>query len=64
VNVRFLLDENLDPRLKIAISRLNPAVDVLRVGDHGVPPLSTADPDLLRFCEVAQRVLIPSCALA
>ncbi|MDQ2998445.1 MAG: DUF5615 family PIN-like protein [Chloroflexota bacterium] len=58
MTVRFLLDENLDPKLKIAILRLNPAADVLRVGDHGVPPLSTADPDLLRFCEVAQRILV------
>jgi hypothetical protein len=58
LTVRFLLDENLDPKLKIAILRLNPVVDILRVGDHGVPPLSTTDPDLLRFCEVAQRVLI------
>jgi hypothetical protein len=58
VNVRFLLDENLDPKVKIAALRLNPAADVLRVGDQGVPPLSTADPDLLRFCEVAQRILV------
>jgi hypothetical protein len=26
VNVRFLLDENLDPRLKIAVLRLNPSM--------------------------------------
>jgi hypothetical protein len=60
VNVRFLLDENLDPRLKIAILRLNPAIDVLRVGDQGVPPFSTTDPDILRFCEIAQRILVTS----
>jgi hypothetical protein len=58
VNVRFLLDENLDPKVKVATLRLNPTVDVLRVGDQGVPLLSTADPDLLRFCEVAQRILV------
>ena len=58
MKVRFLLDENLDPKVKVAALRLNPAIDVLRVGDQGVPPLSTADPDLLRFCEVAQRILV------
>ena len=58
MNVRFLLDENLDPKVKVATLRLNPTVDVLRVGDQGVPLLSTADPDLLRFCEVAQRILV------
>lgn len=58
MSIRFLLDENLDPKLKIAILRLNPATDILRVGDHGVPPLSTADPDLLRFCEATQRILV------
>jgi hypothetical protein len=58
VSIRFLLDENLEPKLKIATLRLSPIVDILRVGDHGVPPLSTADPDLLRFCEVAQRILV------
>jgi hypothetical protein len=58
VNARFLLDENLDPKLKIAVLRLYPAADVLRVGDQGVPPLSTPDPDLLDFCEIAERILV------
>jgi Domain of unknown function (DUF5615) len=52
------LDENLDPKVKIAVVRLSPVADVLRVGDPGIPSLSTADPDLLRFCEVAQRILV------
>jgi hypothetical protein len=58
VNVRFLLDENLDPKVKIATLRLNPAIDVLRVGDQGAPTLGMADPDVLIFCEVAQRTLV------
>ena len=58
MNVRFLLDENLDPKLNITTLRLNPTVDILRVGDQGVPALSTADPELLSFCEIAQRVLV------
>lgn len=58
MNIRFLLDENLDPRLRIVLLRLDPAVDVLRVGDPGVPPLGTLDPELLRFLDVAQRLLV------
>ncbi|BAY61761.1 hypothetical protein NIES22_18280 [Calothrix brevissima NIES-22] len=32
MKVRFLLDENLSPRLKVAVLRLNPAIDIVRVG--------------------------------
>ena len=31
MKVRFLLDENLSPRLKAALLRLNPAIDVIRL---------------------------------
>jgi hypothetical protein len=34
---RFLLDENLPPRLKLAILRLNTEIDILRVGDLNAP---------------------------
>ncbi|NJK80507.1 MAG: DUF5615 family PIN-like protein [Chloroflexaceae bacterium] len=58
MNVRFLLDENLSPSLKQAVSRYNPAIDVLRVGDEDAPPLGTLDPDILTFLEQSQRALI------
>jgi hypothetical protein len=58
MKVRFLLDENLPPRLKAALLRLNPAIDVARVGDPGAPPLGTPDPDVLRYLELSQRILI------
>ena len=60
MNIRFLLDENLDPRLKTALLRLNPAIDVLHVGETGTPPLGTLDPDILLFLDVAQRLLVTS----
>ncbi len=60
MKVNFLLDENRSPRLKTALLRLNPTIDVLRVGDPGAPPLGTPDPDLLRYLEVTQRVLVTS----
>jgi len=58
VKVRFLLDENLPPRLKVAILRFNPAIDVLRVGDPETPPLGTLDPEILRYLERSQRLLV------
>lgn len=56
MKVRFLLDENLPPRLKVAILRFNPAIDVLRVGDPNAPPLGTLDPELLRYLELSQQL--------
>jgi hypothetical protein len=58
VKVRFLLDENLSPRLKVAVLRLNPAIDILRVGEPNAPPLGTLDPDVLRYLELSQRLLV------
>ncbi len=58
MKVRFLLDENLSPRLKVAVFRLNPALDVLRVGDSDTLPLGTLDPELLRYLELSQRLLV------
>lgn len=60
MKLRFLLDENEPPRLKAALLRLNPNIDVLRVGDAGTPPLGTLDPELLRYLDGAQRALVTS----
>jgi hypothetical protein len=58
VKVRFLLDENLMSWLTLAMLRREPTVDVLRVGDADAPPLGTRDPDILRYVEQAQRLLV------
>lgn len=58
MKIRFLLDENLSPRLKIALQRLNPTIDVLRVGDPNAPALGTPDPDILRYLSTSQRLLV------
>lgn len=58
MKVRFLLDENLSPKLKTSVLRLNPAIDILRVGDAEAPPLSTLDPNILRYLELSQRILV------
>lgn len=58
MKIRFLLDENLPLRIKLAVERLNLAIDILRVGDPGTPTLSTPDPEVLRYLELSQRMLI------
>jgi hypothetical protein len=58
MKIRFLLDENLNPRLKPALLHLDPTVDVLRVGDPDTPSLGTLDPAILRYLETSQRLLV------
>ncbi|MBW4532941.1 MAG: DUF5615 family PIN-like protein [Pleurocapsa minor HA4230-MV1] len=58
MKVRFLLDENLAPRFKLAILRLNPQIDILRVGDAGAPTSGTLDPDILIYLQRSQRILL------
>jgi hypothetical protein len=41
-----------------ALRQLAPAIDVLRVGDPGAPPLGTKDADLLIAAESLGRVLV------
>ncbi len=55
MKVRFLLDENLPPKLKLAVQRFNPDIDIIRVGEPEAPPLGTLDPELLNYLEVSQR---------
>jgi hypothetical protein len=60
MKVRFLLDENMDPALMIALRRREPIIDSLRVGDPEAPARGAPDPAVLRFAEGTQRVLITS----
>ena len=60
MKARFLLDENESPRLKATVLRLNPAIDVLRIGEPGAPQLGTPDRDVLRYLELSQRALVTS----
>lgn len=55
---RFLLDENLRRNIAVGVRGRNPAVDILRVGDLGAPPIGTHDPEILNFCELERRILI------
>lgn len=58
MKVRYLLDENLSPRLKRVVLRYNSKIDIVRVGDPDTPPLGTADLDILHDLYRTQRVLV------
>jgi hypothetical protein len=58
MKIRFLLDENLSPKLKFAILRLNPKIDIMRVGEENMPSLGTLDPEILIYLEMSKRLLI------
>jgi hypothetical protein len=60
MKVRFLLDENESSRLKATLVRLNPAIDVLRIGEPDAPQLGTPDLAVLRYLELSQRALVTS----
>lgn len=55
---KYLLDENLDPRLKKALLKQVPEMTVWRVGDPGVPPLQSSDPNILLWCESKNFILV------
>lgn len=51
MKIRFLLDENLPPKLKNAVWKLQPEIDILRVGDAGALAFGTLDPEILIYAE-------------
>ncbi len=56
--VRFLIDEDLRLSVIAALHRLEPAMDVHRIGQPGMPAFASSDSDLLTFCETSQRMLV------
>jgi hypothetical protein len=58
MTLQYLFDEHMTPRLKAALLRLDPSIAVASIGDLDMPPLGTQDPDILRFVEQHQQVLV------
>lgn len=56
--IAYLLDENVNTRLHTALQRGWPALVVRRVGDPDAPLLGTADPEILRWCEINGMSLV------
>ena len=55
---RFLIDKNTSRTLADQLRRLAPDIDVLLVGDEGAPPRGTLDPEILRWCEEQDFLLV------
>jgi hypothetical protein len=56
--VRFLIDEYMKRAVAASLHRAEPAIEVFRVGQPGLPALGASDPELLAFCEEHQMVLV------
>jgi len=51
VTIQYLLDENLSPHWRKRLLRREPGMILRRIGDPGVPPLQSADPLILDWCQ-------------
>jgi hypothetical protein len=56
--LNLLLDENLSPHLRTAIARKCPSVAIWVVGDPGAPPRTSADTDVLLWCDAHDFALV------
>lgn len=56
--IKYPLDEHVDPHLKRALKKNWPDMVVWRVGDAGAPPLRSSDPDILIWCEANSFSLV------
>jgi Domain of unknown function (DUF5615) len=55
---RFLLDENLSEVIKKQLLFKEPAIEVVCIGEQGVPPKGTLDPDILLWIEQSGYILV------
>ena len=56
--IRYLLDENVNPILRSALLRESPNLIVWQVGMLGAPALGTLDPEILIWCEENEFLLV------
>jgi hypothetical protein len=56
--VRFLIDECMKRAVAASLHRAEPAIEVYRVGQPGLPTLGASDSELLAFCEDQELVLV------
>lgn len=56
--VRYLLDEHVPQLFRLALLRREPTLIIWMVGTAGAPSKGTLDPDLLRWCETYEFILI------
>lgn len=58
MTLSYILDENVDLAYQIQLLKRNSSLVVFAVGDPGMPPKSTLDPEILCWCEEQNLVLV------
>ncbi len=56
--IRYVLDENIDPVFRTALLNQEAGIIIWKIGDPGVPPKGTLDPDILCWCEENSAILL------
>jgi hypothetical protein len=56
--IRYLLDEHVDPLFRTELLKREPTLIVWRIGDPSAPPRSTLDPEILYWCEEYGFILV------
>ena len=56
--LKYLLDENVDPKYKTQMARRNPEICMWVVGEPAAPPRGTLDPEILDWCEMHSFILV------
>ncbi len=58
--VRYLIDENTTHAIKRGLLRLQPEIEIIVMGSYLAPPLGTKDPEILKWTESEDYILISS----
>jgi len=56
--IRYLLDENIDQVVLSKVRKHEPSLDIHCVGEQNFPPLSSSDPEILRWLEKTGYILV------
>ena len=56
--LRYLIDENISPKYRTQLYYHEPSLTVLVIGDDGAPARSTPDPEILKWCEQHNFILV------
>lgn len=56
--LKYLMDENVDPVYPTQLRQQKPDLVVCAVGDPGIPPKGTKDPEILLWCEEHDFLLV------
>lgn len=58
MSLNYLIDENVNPIYPQAIRLKEPLIDVKVIGEAGIPPKGTLDPEILDWCEKNNFILV------